>query len=51
LEKMRAESGAQRFQAGGFEAAGRVLGELVTAPEFADFLTLPAYEYLNETTS
>jgi malate synthase len=45
---MRAEFGAERFSAGGFEQAGRLFGELVTGPEFADFLTLPAYEYLQE---
>jgi malate synthase len=48
LEKMRAEFGAERFSAGGFEQAAHLFGELVTGPEFADFLTLPAYEYLQE---
>ena len=51
LEKMRVEFGVERFSAGGFEQAGRLFGDLVTGPEFAEFLTLPAYEYLNESTS
>jgi malate synthase len=51
LEKMRAEFGAERFTAGRFEPAGRLFGELVTGPEFAEFLTLAAYEYLEESNS
>jgi malate synthase len=51
LEKMRVEFGVERFSAGGFEQAGRLFGDLVTGPEFAEFLTLPAYQYLNESTS
>jgi malate synthase len=51
LEKMRAEFGAERFTAGRFEPAGCLFGELVTGPEFAEFLTLPAYEYLEESNS
>jgi malate synthase len=51
LEMMRAEFGAERFSAGGFEQAGRLFGELVNGPEFAEFLTLPAYDYLNESIS
>jgi len=48
LEKMHGEFGAARFSAGGFEQAGRLFGDLVTGPEFAEFLTLPAYEYLDD---
>jgi malate synthase len=51
LEKMLAEFGTERFSAGGFEQAGRLFEELVTGPEFAEFLTLPAYKYLNESIS
>jgi malate synthase len=51
LGQMHAEFGGERFSAGGFEQAGLLFGDLVTAPEFAEFLTLPAYEYLNESIS
>jgi malate synthase len=51
LEKMRAEFGAERFAADGFERAGRLFGELVTGAEFAEFLTQAAYEYLDESTN
>jgi len=48
---MRVEFGAELFSAGGFERAGRLFGELVTGPVFAEFLTLPVYKYLNESIS
>jgi malate synthase len=51
LEKMRSEFGAERFAAGGFEQADRLFGELVTGEEFAEFLTQPAYEYLDKSIS
>ena len=47
LEKMRRELGAAAFEAGRFEAAGRLFGEMVTGEEFAEFLTLAAYDYID----
>jgi malate synthase len=47
LEKMKREFGEAAFQAGRFEAAGRLFGEMVTGEEFAEFLTLDAYNYID----
>jgi len=47
LEKLRQELGGPAFDAGRFEEAGRLFGEMVTAPEFAEFLTLRAYDYID----
>jgi malate synthase len=47
LEKLRRELGGSAFEAGRFEAAGRLFGEMVTGQEFAEFLTLAAYEYID----
>jgi malate synthase len=40
------EVGAERFQAGNFEAAARLFGDMIRKPGFDEFLTLPAYEQL-----
>jgi len=47
LEKMKREFGEPVFEAGRFEAAGRLFGEMVTGEEFAEFLTLNAYNYID----
>ena len=47
LEKMKREFGDSAFEAGRFEAAGRLFGEMVTGEEFAEFLTLGAYDYID----
>jgi len=47
LEKLRNELGGPAFDAGRFEAAGRLFGEMVTGAEFAEFLTLAAYDYID----
>ena len=47
LEKMKREFGDSAFEAGRFEAAGRLFGEMVTGEEFAEFLTLDAYNYID----
>jgi malate synthase len=47
LEKLRRELGGSAFDAGRFEAAGRLFGEMVTGEEFAEFLTLAAYDYID----
>jgi malate synthase len=47
LEKLRRELGGPAFDTGRFEAAGRLFGEMVTGEEFAEFLTLAAYDYID----
>ncbi|KAK9813021.1 hypothetical protein WJX72_007639 [[Myrmecia] bisecta] len=46
LAKVRDEVGAQRFASGHFAEAAKLFERFSTADELADFLTLPAYEYL-----
>jgi malate synthase len=36
-----------KMQTGKFELAAKLFGEMSTAGEFVEFLTIPAYEYLN----
>lgn len=47
LEQLRRELGAATFDAGRFAAAGRLFDEMVTGEEFAEFLTLAAYEHID----
>ena len=47
MEKIRLEIGRERFDAGRFGLAVELFAELVTAAEFADFLTLLAYPHLS----
>jgi hypothetical protein len=44
---MRRELGAATFDAGRFEMAGRLFNDMVTGKEFAEFLTLAAYELID----
>ena len=46
MDALRSEHGEQRWAATRFEAAALLLDQLVTAGEFVEFLTLPAYEVL-----
>ena len=46
LAVIASEVGAERFKSGHFEAAGRLFGDMIKKPEFDEFLTLPAYDYL-----
>jgi malate synthase len=46
LEKIRGVWGEKNFKASRVELATKLFDELVTADDFADFLTLRAYEYL-----
>lgn len=46
VENIRVSVGSQRYHAGNFEAARKLFEELVACGNFADFLTLSAYEYL-----
>jgi hypothetical protein len=38
--------GEEKFNASKFPAAGKILVQLMTSPEFHDFLTLDAYAVL-----
>ncbi len=46
MEKIRGALGDERFRSGRFVVAGRLFHRLVADAEFADFLTLPAYDCL-----
>ena len=46
LEKFRKQLGDERFQAGKLKTAGGIMEQLMTDPNFHEFLTLDAYEYL-----
>jgi malate synthase len=47
MEKIRSMVGEKRFAAGKYEVARQLFDQLVTAKDFAEFLTLRAYEYLD----
>ena len=46
LDQMKSKMGEAKFNASKFPAAGKILVELMTAPEFHEFLTLDAYAVL-----
>ncbi len=46
LEVIAGEVGAARYAAGHFAAAAKLFGDMIRKPEFDEFLTLPAYDYL-----
>jgi malate synthase len=48
LTSIRDEIGAARYDAGNFDEASRLFGELSVTPEFVEFLTLPAYQALRD---
>ncbi len=48
LAKMEAAIGADRFAAGKYAEAAALFDRLVTADQFEEFLTLPAYEAVKE---
>jgi malate synthase len=47
LEKIREQVGESRFKQGHYSLAARLLDEITSSDEFADFLTLVAYDYLD----
>ena len=47
MEKLRKSLGTARFDSGKFTLAARLFDELMTGTDFADFLTLRAYDYLD----
>ncbi|MGH2353385.1 MAG: malate synthase A, partial [Chloroflexota bacterium] len=46
LEKIRKALGEQNYARGRFEEATRLFEQVALAADFAEFLTLPAYEVL-----
>ena len=46
LEKLKSMLGAARFQNGKFELAAQLFETMMTSPNFDEFLTLAAYEYV-----
>jgi malate synthase len=47
LAKMRQHLGERQFGLGRYELAAQVLDRLTASAEFAEFLTLPCYDYLD----
>ncbi|MCH7888450.1 MAG: hypothetical protein IIA00_04135, partial [Proteobacteria bacterium] len=43
---VRGEVGEERFEAGRFDEAVGLFRDMILAPKFVEFLTLPAYERL-----
>jgi malate synthase len=46
LDGIRQEIGAARYDGGHFARASQIFTDMAKAEPFIDFLTLPAYEYL-----
>src|SRR5436309_2889644 len=47
LEKIRLAVGEQQFAKRKFQTAAEILDKIITDDQFVEFLTLPAYQYLN----
>ena len=47
LEVIKSELGEKRYDAGRFEDASSLFSEMIKKDEFDEFLTLPAYNYIN----
>ncbi|HEY5808355.1 MAG TPA: malate synthase A [Povalibacter sp.] len=47
LDALRSRVGEAQFAAGNYERAAELIGSITTAPEFASFITLPAYQQIN----
>jgi hypothetical protein len=46
LDGMKAKMGEQKFNASKFPVAAKIMVELMTSPDFHEFLTLDAYAVL-----
>ena len=46
LDELKAKMGQEKFNASKYPAAGKILVELITDPQFHEFLTLDAYRVL-----
>ncbi|HEX6288420.1 MAG TPA: malate synthase A [Herpetosiphonaceae bacterium] len=47
LDKIRATVGAEQYARGRYELASQIFDRITTSDQFVEFLTLPAYEYLD----
>ncbi|HWP84652.1 MAG TPA: malate synthase A [Terriglobia bacterium] len=47
LDRIRTAVGERQYDAGKFALASRLFDELMSSEEFVEFLTLPAYQYLD----
>ena len=47
LEKIKLAVGEQQFARSKFQTAAEILDTIITDDQFVEFLTLPAYQYLN----
>ena len=47
LEKIRLAVGEQQFVRRKFQTSAEILDTIITDEQFIEFLTLPAYRYLN----
>lgn len=47
LGKMKERAGAAKFEAGKYQLAADLFGKMMLSGEFNEFLTLPAYEFLD----
>lgn len=48
-DKIKSEMGEERYASGKFDVASEILDQIITSENFAEFLTLPAYDRLVET--
>jgi malate synthase len=46
LAKLREAAGAEAYDGGRYEDAARLFRDLIEAPSFPEFLTLPAYDMI-----
>jgi malate synthase len=47
IDKTRQHLGVERFEKSKFDLAARLFEEMMTKPEFTEFLTLVAYDHVN----
>jgi malate synthase len=47
LEVIKSEIGENRYKSGRFKDASTLFSEMIKKDEFDEFLTIPAYNYLN----
>ncbi|MGH9445689.1 MAG: malate synthase A [Terriglobia bacterium] len=47
LEKLRHQLEAPRFDSGKFDLAAKIFKEMMISPDFAEFMTLVAYDYID----
>ncbi|HEY4382957.1 MAG TPA: malate synthase A, partial [Ktedonobacteraceae bacterium] len=47
LEKLKAAIGEEQYQQRKFETASRILDQIISSDHFIEFLTLPAYQYID----